>query len=55
MRAGYEAGDAVPGNFRRAMLMLISAYDSDREGGEVFQKAEASARRLCGRLRARSL
>lgn len=55
IRAGYEAGDAAPGNFRRAMLILISAYDSDREGGEVFQKAEASARRLCGRFRARNL
>lgn len=55
IRAGYEANDAVPGNFRRAMLILISAYDSDREGGEVFQKAEASARRLCGRFRARNL
>jgi uncharacterized phiE125 gp8 family phage protein len=55
IRAGYEPKDAVPGNFRRAMLILISAYDSDREGGELFQKAEASARRLCGRLRSRRL
>lgn len=55
VRAGYEDGDAVPGNFRRAMLILISAYDSDREGGDVFQKAEAAARRLCGWFRARNL
>jgi uncharacterized phiE125 gp8 family phage protein len=55
IRAGYEDGDTVPGNFRRAMLILISAYDSDREGGEVFQKAEAAARRLCGSKRARQL
>lgn len=55
IRAGYEDDDAVPGNFRRAMLILISAYDSDREGGEVFQKAEAAARRLCGSKRARRL
>ena len=55
IRAGYEPKDTVPGNFRRAMLILISAYDSDREGGELFQKAEASARRLCGRLRSRGL
>ena len=55
IRAGYEANDVVPGNFRRAMLILISAYDSDREGGEIFQTAEASARRLCSRFRARRL
>jgi uncharacterized phiE125 gp8 family phage protein len=55
VRAGYGDADAVPGNFRRAMLILISAYDSDREGGAVFQQAEESARRLCGRLRARKL
>lgn len=55
VRAGYEPDDDVPGNFRRAMLILISAYDSDREGGAIFQQAEASARRLCGGFRARSL
>ncbi len=55
VRAGYEADDAVPGNFRRAMLILISAYDSDREGGAIYQQAEASARKLCGWFRARNL
>lgn len=55
VRAGYEPSDPVPGNFRRAMLILISAYDSDREGGAIFQPAEASARRLCGWFRARTL
>lgn len=55
IRAGYEDADAVPGNFRRAMLILISALDSDREGGDVFQKAEAAARRLCCSKRARQL
>ena len=55
IRAGYEDGDTVPGNFRRAMLILISAYDSDREGGDVFQKAEVAARRLCGSKRARQV
>lgn len=55
VRAGYEAADAVPRNIRRAMLLLISAYDEDREGGDIFAKAEAAARRLCGSLRARRL
>lgn len=51
IRAGYEDTDIVPGNFKRAMLMLISAYDQDREGGDLFQKAEQSARMLCGPFR----
>lgn len=55
VRAGYEPDDEVPGNIRRAMLVLISGYDADREGGDVFAKAEASARSLCSRLKARRL
>ena len=55
IRAGYEPSDTVPGNIRRAMLVLISAYDQDREGGDVFQAAEATARRLCTDLRLRRL
>ena len=52
VRAGYETSDEVPGNFRRAMLVLIGAYDADREGGEILQAAEATARRLCRDYRA---
>jgi uncharacterized phiE125 gp8 family phage protein len=52
VRAGYEDSDEVPGNFRRAMLVLIGAYDVDREGGEILQTAEATARRLCRDYRA---
>lgn len=55
VRAGYEEGDPVPGNLRRAMLVLIGAYDADREGGEILQNAEASARSLCRDFRARNL
>ncbi|MES3100081.1 head-tail connector protein [Sphingomonas faeni] len=55
VRAGYEDDDAVPGNFRRAMLVLIGAYDADREGGEVLQAAEATARKLCRYFRLRQL
>lgn len=53
VRAGYEPGDAVPGNIRRAMLVLIAAYDADREGGEVFAKAEDCARGLINRANLR--
>lgn len=55
IRAGYEDGDTVPGVFRRAMLMLIGAYDDDREGGDAFTKAEATARRICSSFRPRAL
>lgn len=55
VRAGYEPDDTVPGNIRRAMLVLISGYDADREGGDIFAKAEASARSLCSRLKVRRL
>jgi len=55
VRAGYGPHDRVPGNVRRAMLVLIAAYDQDREGGDMFQAAEASAKSLCRDLRARGL
>jgi uncharacterized phiE125 gp8 family phage protein len=55
VRAGYEPGDVVPGNLRRAMLVLIGAYDADREGGDTFANAEAVARKLCGDFRPRVL
>lgn len=55
IRAGYEDGDRVPGVFRRVMLMLIAAYDDDREGGAAFQKAEETAHALCRGLRPRSV
>lgn len=55
VRAGYETPADVPRELRRAILVLISGYDNDREGGDIFAKAEASARRICGRLRLRRL
>jgi hypothetical protein len=55
IRAGYEEDDAVPRNFRRAILILISAYDADREGGGLLEKAQATARRLCSSFRNRTL
>lgn len=54
-RAGYEDGDEVPRNCRRAMLVLIGAYDEDREGGDVLAKAENAARSLCRSLKAHHL
>lgn len=51
VRAGYETADAIPGNMRRAMLLLIAAYDADREGGDLFEKTEKRAKSLCRSLR----
>ncbi|MCT8002982.1 phage head-tail connector protein [Sphingomonas sanguinis] len=53
--AGYASADDVPRNFRRAALLLIGAYDADREGGEIMAEAEKRARSLCSNKRARSL
>ncbi len=55
VRAGYEDGEQVPGKLRRAMLILIAAYDADREGGDLLAKAEDSARRQCSSYRVRRL
>lgn len=55
IQAGYAEDEAIPGNMRRAILMLVGAFDADREGGEVFTRAEAAARKLCGSYRNRRL
>lgn len=47
VRAGYEDPADVPRNMCRAILILIAAYDDDREGGDTLAKAEATATRLC--------
>ncbi|MBB4618670.1 head-tail connector protein [Sphingomonas abaci] len=51
LTAGYGSPSLVPRNLRRAALVMLTAYHDDREGGEVFSKAEASARSLCRFLR----
>lgn len=53
--AGYASASAVPRAFKRAMLILIAAYDADREGGDVFEKAERSAKRICNPFRLRRI
>lgn len=47
VRAGYEAPADVPRALCRAMLVMIAAYDADREGGDIFAKAETAAKNLC--------
>ena len=51
-RAGYAQDEVIPRSLARAMLLLIAAYDEDREGGDIFRKAEASAAVLCRPYRA---
>ncbi len=45
--AGYADASQIPGIFMRAMLLLIGGYHADREGGDVFVKAEEAAKSLC--------
>lgn len=47
--AGINDADKIPAVLRQAVLLLITAYEADREGGDIVAKAEASARRLCRR------
>jgi uncharacterized phiE125 gp8 family phage protein len=55
IRAGYETPADVPRQLCRAMLVLISAYDADREGGSTFADAEKTAQRLCHRFKRHAL
>lgn len=53
--AGFATPDAVPKVLKEAMLVMLTAYYEDREGGDLFTKAEASARSLCRAHRGRTL
>lgn len=55
IRAGYEDADDVPPIFRRVILMLVAAYDIDREGGDIVRKSEDAAKALCDDYRIRLL
>ncbi|WP_159981912.1 MULTISPECIES: head-tail connector protein [unclassified Novosphingobium] len=55
IRAGYEDPNEVPRGLCRAMLVMIAAYDADREGGKIFADAEAAAKRLCRRFKRHTL
>lgn len=55
IRGGYENPDDVPRGICRAMLVMIAAFDADREGGETFVKAEKAAKSLCRRYKRYSL
>ena len=45
--AGYVTPDKIPGVIMRAMLILIAAYERDREGGDVLEQSIARAEQMC--------
>lgn len=50
MTAGYDSPDAIKEfspKIMRAMRILVAGFYHDREGGDVFVKAEKSAKNLC--------
>lgn len=53
--AGYLSADAIPATLKQAMLVMLTAFYEDREGGEIFANAEKTARSLCRRYRRRKL
>lgn len=53
--AGYATSAEIPKVLRQAMLVMLTAFYDDREGGELFALAEASARKLCRRHKRRAL
>lgn len=53
--AGFPDADSIPAALKQAMLVMLTAFYEDREGGEMFERAEKCARSLCRRYRRRSL
>jgi uncharacterized phiE125 gp8 family phage protein len=51
VRAGYESPNDVPHSLCRAILVMIAAFDADREGGDTFAKAAEAAKSLCRRYK----
>lgn len=53
--AGYSDPDRIPAALKQAMLVMLTAFYEDREGGDLFAKAERCARSLCRSYRWRAL
>jgi uncharacterized phiE125 gp8 family phage protein len=47
LTAGYPTAAAIPAKLKQAMLVMLTAFYEDREGGALFAAAERSARGLC--------
>lgn len=53
--AGFADPADVPATLKQAMLVMLTAFYDDREGGSMFAAAEDSAKRLCRRHKRRTL
>ena len=53
--AGYAGPAEIPKVIKQAMLIMVTAFYEDREGGEMFGAAESSAMKLCRRYKRRTL
>lgn len=53
--AGFATAAEVPQSCKQAILLLLTAYYEDREGGETLLKAERSARSMLTGFRQRRL
>jgi uncharacterized phiE125 gp8 family phage protein len=53
--AGYADPATIPQAVRMAMLVMLTGFYEDREGGEILAAAESSAKRLCRRYKRRTL
>lgn len=47
--AGYADPADVPGILKRALLVMLTAFYEDRDGGELFDSSEKAAKALCNR------
>lgn len=53
--AGYADASEIPQLLKQAMLVMLTAFYEDREGGSLFEAAERSAKGLCQKAKRRTL
>lgn len=53
--AGFAAPEDIPAKLKQAVLVMLTGFYEDREGGALFVAAEQAARRLCRAQRGRML
>lgn len=53
--AGFATPESIPQMLKQAMLVMLTGFYEDREGGALFAAAERSARGLCRAKRGRML
>jgi uncharacterized phiE125 gp8 family phage protein len=53
--AGYIDAASVPQKLKQAVLIMLTAFYEDRDGGDLFAASEKTAMRLCRREKRRTL